>query len=143
MKVFTTYLLGMSQANCFKTHNKLTMYPLGKLPFTPSVTPAETDLGQKTKGELYLLFLDSYAVQALYTEGTGGNSIQLLTTTGVRGVRDVVEQQKTRNMRGKTRDVCGKHATYVTIRGTREVRDNAGEVGTIEGERELGNNTCW
>jgi len=39
LKVFTTYLLGMSQANCFKTHNKLTMYPLGKLPFAPSVTP--------------------------------------------------------------------------------------------------------
>jgi len=38
LKVFTTYLLGMSQANCFKTHNKLTMYPLGKLPFTPSDT---------------------------------------------------------------------------------------------------------
>ena len=36
MKVFTTYLLGMSWVNCFKTHNKLTMYPLGKLPFAPS-----------------------------------------------------------------------------------------------------------
>ena len=38
LKVFTTYLLGMSQANCFITHNKLTTYPLGKLPFAPSVT---------------------------------------------------------------------------------------------------------
>jgi len=37
LKVFTTYLLGMSQANCFITHKKLTMYPLGKLPFAPSV----------------------------------------------------------------------------------------------------------
>ena len=36
MKAFTTYLLGMSWANCFKTHNKLIMYPLGKLPFAPS-----------------------------------------------------------------------------------------------------------
>ena len=36
LKAFTTYLLGMSQANCFKTHKKLTMYPLGKLPFAPS-----------------------------------------------------------------------------------------------------------
>ena len=50
---------------------------------------------------------------------------------------------KTRDMRGKTRDVCGKHAMYVTMRGTRDVRDNAGEVGTVEGERELGNDTCW
>ena len=40
LKVFTTYLLGMSQANCFITHKKLTMYPLGKLPFTPSVPPS-------------------------------------------------------------------------------------------------------
>jgi len=37
LKAFTTYLLGMSQVNCFKTHKKLTMYPLGKLPFAPSV----------------------------------------------------------------------------------------------------------
>jgi len=36
LKAFTTYLLGMSQANCFITHKKLTMYPLGKLPFAPS-----------------------------------------------------------------------------------------------------------
>jgi len=36
LKVFTTYLLGMSQANCFKTHNKPTTYPPGKLPFAPS-----------------------------------------------------------------------------------------------------------
>jgi len=31
----------------------------------------------------------------------------------------------------------------MTMRGTREVRDDAGEVGTVEGERELGNDTCW
>jgi len=36
LKVFTTYLLGMSRVNCFITHKKLTMYPLGKLPFAPS-----------------------------------------------------------------------------------------------------------
>ena len=30
------YPLGMSQVNCFRTHNELTMYPLGILPFTPS-----------------------------------------------------------------------------------------------------------
>jgi len=39
LKVFTTYLLGMNWVNCFKTHNKLTMYPLGKLPFAPSGNP--------------------------------------------------------------------------------------------------------
>ena len=36
MKAFTTYLLGMTQVNCFITHKKLIMYPLGKLPFAPS-----------------------------------------------------------------------------------------------------------
>jgi len=36
LKVPTIYLLGMSQANCFRTHNELTMYPLGILPFAPS-----------------------------------------------------------------------------------------------------------
>jgi len=35
--VSTTYLLGMNWANCFITYKKLTMYPLGKLPFAPSV----------------------------------------------------------------------------------------------------------
>ena len=29
--------MGICWANCFKTHNKLTMYPLGKCPFAPSV----------------------------------------------------------------------------------------------------------
>jgi len=37
LKVPTIYLLGMSWANCFRTHNELTMYPLGILPFAPSV----------------------------------------------------------------------------------------------------------
>ena len=36
MKVPTIYPLGMSRANCFRTHNELTMYPLGILPFAPS-----------------------------------------------------------------------------------------------------------
>ena len=30
-------LVGICQANCFKTHNELTLYPLGKCPFAPSV----------------------------------------------------------------------------------------------------------
>jgi len=34
--LFKKYPLGMSQVNCFSTHNELTMYPLGKLPFAPS-----------------------------------------------------------------------------------------------------------
>ena len=33
--------LTMSWENCFKTHNKLTMYLLGKLPFAPSVNWAQ------------------------------------------------------------------------------------------------------
>ena len=37
LKELTTYLLGNDWANCFKTHNKLTMYPLGKWPLAPSV----------------------------------------------------------------------------------------------------------
>jgi len=40
---FTKYPLGIwvgiCQANCFKTHNKLTLYPLGKCPFAPSECP--------------------------------------------------------------------------------------------------------
>ena len=36
LKVPTIYPLGMSQANCFRTHNELTMSPLGILPFAPS-----------------------------------------------------------------------------------------------------------
>ena len=28
--------MGICRANCFKTHNKLTLYPLGKCPFAPS-----------------------------------------------------------------------------------------------------------
>ena len=36
LKVPTIYPLGMSWANCFRTHNELTMYPLGILPFAPS-----------------------------------------------------------------------------------------------------------
>ena len=31
-------LVDICWANCFKTHNKLTLYPLGKCPFAPSVT---------------------------------------------------------------------------------------------------------
>ena len=38
LKVPTIYPLGMSQANCFRTHNELTMYPLGILPFAPSAS---------------------------------------------------------------------------------------------------------
>ena len=34
---FKKYLLGNDWENCFKTHNELTMYPLGKCPFAPSV----------------------------------------------------------------------------------------------------------
>jgi len=37
LKVPTIYPLGMSWVNCFRTHNELTMYPLGILPFAPSV----------------------------------------------------------------------------------------------------------
>ena len=36
LKVPTIYPLGMSWANCFRTHNELTMYPLDILPFAPS-----------------------------------------------------------------------------------------------------------
>ena len=32
----TICLVGICRANCFKTHNKLTMCPLGKCPFAPS-----------------------------------------------------------------------------------------------------------
>jgi len=38
LKVPTIYLLGMSRVNCFRTHNEFTMYPLGILPFAPSVS---------------------------------------------------------------------------------------------------------
>ena len=44
LKELTTYLLGNDWANCFKTHNELTMYPLGKCPLAPSVTEAERQL---------------------------------------------------------------------------------------------------
>ena len=37
LNVPTIYPLGMSWVNCFRTHNELTMYPLGILPFAPSV----------------------------------------------------------------------------------------------------------
>ena len=37
LKVFNTYLVGINQANGFKTHNELTMYPLGNYPLAPSV----------------------------------------------------------------------------------------------------------
>ena len=50
MKAFTTYLLGMSQANCFITHKKLTMYPLGKLPFAPSEWASKRDTLKKDVG---------------------------------------------------------------------------------------------
>ena len=33
----TICLVGIYRVNCFKTHNKLTMCPLGKCPFAPSV----------------------------------------------------------------------------------------------------------
>ena len=44
LKVPTIYPLGMSQENCFRTHNELTMYPLGILPFAPSVGRLEAHL---------------------------------------------------------------------------------------------------
>ena len=37
LKVFNTYLVGINQANGFKTHNELTMYSLGNYPLAPSV----------------------------------------------------------------------------------------------------------
>jgi hypothetical protein len=36
-KVLSMYPVGIQQANCFRTHNELTMYPLGKWPLAPSV----------------------------------------------------------------------------------------------------------
>ena len=36
-KVLTMDLLGIGQANCFRTHNELTMGLLGKCPLAPSV----------------------------------------------------------------------------------------------------------
>ena len=36
LKEPTICLVGICQANCFKTHNELTIYPLGKCPFAPS-----------------------------------------------------------------------------------------------------------
>jgi hypothetical protein len=36
-KVPKKYLVGNNWANSFKTHNELTMYPLGKYPLAPSV----------------------------------------------------------------------------------------------------------
>ena len=36
LKVFNTYLVGINQVNGFKTHNELTMYPLGNYPLAPS-----------------------------------------------------------------------------------------------------------
>jgi hypothetical protein len=36
-KVPRKYLVGNNWANGFKTHNELTMYPLGKYPLSPSV----------------------------------------------------------------------------------------------------------
>ena len=36
LKVFNTYLVGINQANGFKTHNELTMYSLGNYPLAPS-----------------------------------------------------------------------------------------------------------
>jgi len=36
LKEPTICLVGICWANCFKTHNKLTLYPLGKCPFAPS-----------------------------------------------------------------------------------------------------------
>ena len=30
--------MGICRANCYKTHNELTLYPLGKCPFAPSAT---------------------------------------------------------------------------------------------------------
>ena len=38
LKVFNTYLVGINQANGFKTYNELTMYPLGNYPLAPSVS---------------------------------------------------------------------------------------------------------
>jgi len=58
LKVPTIYLLSMSWANCFRTRNELTMYPLGILPFAPSVytedeeeMQMETGNGPMTRGD--------------------------------------------------------------------------------------------
>jgi hypothetical protein len=40
-KVPKKYLVGNDWANGFKTHNELTMYPLGKYPLAPSVRETE------------------------------------------------------------------------------------------------------
>ena len=37
-KIPKKYLVGNDWANGFKTHNELTMYPLGKYPLAPSVS---------------------------------------------------------------------------------------------------------
>ena len=54
LKVFNTYLVGINQANGFKTHNELTMYPLGNYPLAPSVyrTPATSDEGVVDSSEV-------------------------------------------------------------------------------------------
>ena len=36
LKVFNTYLVGINWVNGFKTHNELTVYPLGNYPLAPS-----------------------------------------------------------------------------------------------------------
>jgi len=55
LKVPTMYPLGMSWANCFRTHNSLTMYPLGILPFAPSASTNEGDRGKLFGETDYLL----------------------------------------------------------------------------------------
>jgi hypothetical protein len=42
-KVSKKYLVGNNWANGFKTHNELTMYPLGKYPLAPSDTKVGAD----------------------------------------------------------------------------------------------------
>jgi len=61
LKVPTIYLLGMSWANCFRTHNELTMYPLGILPFAPS----ECSLFLRTK--IGRISLDSRPFEAAFS----------------------------------------------------------------------------
>jgi len=81
LKEPTICLVGIFQVNCFKTHNKLTMCPLGKCPFAPSdKSLLEYYLGPL--GDFPITINIGHVQDILVSIGHGGSSVSRVGSLG-------------------------------------------------------------
>jgi hypothetical protein len=70
-KVPKKYLVGNNWVNGFKTHNELTMYPLGKYPLAPSVHSSPMSLTNTDLQRIKTVLKDTFASATKSTYRSG------------------------------------------------------------------------